>query len=46
MPPIKLAGLPDSNIAKELEGHLHGASDGPLKQLDIHVSPRFDTTWL
>ena len=109
MPPIKLDELPLWNIARELEGHLHGASvclifvdaepgrgpglhshpyeevfivqegtctftvgdeqipagpgdilvvppetphafvndgDGPLKQVDIHVSPRFDTTWL
>ena len=107
---IKLDSLPFSNIARELEGHLHGDvgvciifvdappgrgpglhthpyeevlivqegtctftvgddqvaagpgdivivppdtphafvndGDGPLKQLDIHVSPRFDTTWL
>ena len=106
---IKLDSLPLSTIARELEGHLHGAGvclifvdappgggpglhthpyeevfivqegtctftvgdeaipagpgdilvvpaevphafvndgDGPLKQIDIHVSPRFDTTWL
>ena len=109
MPAIRLDDLPLSNIARELEGHLHGAGvcvifvdappgrgpglhqhpyeevfimqeghatftvgdekieagpgdiliapantphgfvnsgDGPLRQIDIHVSPRFDTQWL
>jgi quercetin dioxygenase-like cupin family protein len=30
-------------------GVAHGfvnSGDGPLRQLDIHVSPRFDTEWL
>jgi mannose-6-phosphate isomerase-like protein (cupin superfamily) len=30
-------------------GQWHGfvnSGDGPLRQIDIHVSPRFDTEWL
>jgi mannose-6-phosphate isomerase-like protein (cupin superfamily) len=49
MPVIKVGDLPLSNLVVVPAGVPHAftnTGDEPLRQIDIHVSPDFDTTWL
>jgi hypothetical protein len=51
MPVISQESLPFSVIAREFVGKEQphafvNTGDGPLRQVDIHVSPHFATEWL
>jgi mannose-6-phosphate isomerase-like protein (cupin superfamily) len=41
------AGAGDIVVVPSGEPHrFFNSGDGPLRQIDIHVSPRFETEWL